>query len=393
MSYFNSYGELGSVIIHQTIYNLFPPSSFDPTLIIPLTPTEFIQRILVPEAAVGLIMEDLKLDPDDERQKAKAVKILRESAAYGVAMFPDADTNDGGGSGKSALIKEGKGERNEEDWSTGVGDEIVKERARLRRRELEEEERVEEEVWNQKERERASGGKTKGKKKEGVETKAKGKAKMKDKRSQDVFELSEASDIGTSRPRPRPRKILSKASDANAIDSCLAINASEERDRPTGENVTCSKLSRDTHQPADSNLCSNESAVSEDADWIVGRKASKRSKSKAKAREPSVESGDLAYPSSDVDRKSKESRQDSESWELGYPPTPTGMKSAALVPQSSLISLLSEDDEPTPRPKRTTTKISRSLSKAPASTASSLTSSNAKSSFPLQLARERRSES
>ncbi|KAA1468921.1 hypothetical protein DENSPDRAFT_764132, partial [Dentipellis sp. KUC8613] len=81
------YGELGSMVIHQTIYNLFPPSSFDADSISPLTPTEFIQRILVPEAALALIMEDMGFD------REHAAITMRESAAYGVAMFPD--TGDG----------------------------------------------------------------------------------------------------------------------------------------------------------------------------------------------------------------------------------------------------------------------------------------------------------
>ncbi|KIJ20595.1 hypothetical protein PAXINDRAFT_66856, partial [Paxillus involutus ATCC 200175] len=77
------YGEQGSVIIHQTLFDLFPPSSFDVSLITPLAPAEFIQRILVPEAAVRLIAQDLCADIED------AIVTLRESAQYGVAMFPD----------------------------------------------------------------------------------------------------------------------------------------------------------------------------------------------------------------------------------------------------------------------------------------------------------------
>ncbi|KAI9508176.1 RTC4-like domain-containing protein [Russula earlei] len=109
------YGELGSMILHQTLYNMFPPSSFEPQSITPLTPQEFIQRILVPEAAVTLIMEDTGQD------RARAVQTMRESAGYGVAMFPD--------------ISDG--------LEVGAGEDIVIERARARRRELEDEERVE----------------------------------------------------------------------------------------------------------------------------------------------------------------------------------------------------------------------------------------------------------
>ncbi|KAI0077757.1 hypothetical protein K474DRAFT_1567468, partial [Panus rudis PR-1116 ss-1] len=77
------YGELGYVIIHQTIYDLFPPESFDADSTLPLTPTEFIQLILVPEAAVALVMEDM------QQSRRESIKTLRESAEYGVTMFPD----------------------------------------------------------------------------------------------------------------------------------------------------------------------------------------------------------------------------------------------------------------------------------------------------------------
>jgi RTC4-like domain len=110
-----SYGELGSMILHQTLYNIFPPSSFDAQSITPLTPQEFIQCILVPEAALALIMEDTGQD------RAQAAQTMRESAGYGVAMFPD--TSEGPG--------------------VGAGEDIVLERARARRRELEDEERME----------------------------------------------------------------------------------------------------------------------------------------------------------------------------------------------------------------------------------------------------------
>src|SRR6266702_2015739 len=110
-----SYGELGSMILHQTLYNMFPPSLFDARSIAPLTPQDFIQRVLVPEAALALIMEDTGQD------RIQAVRTMRESAGYGVAMFPD--TSEGPG--------------------VGAGEDIVLERARARRRQLDDEERME----------------------------------------------------------------------------------------------------------------------------------------------------------------------------------------------------------------------------------------------------------
>ena len=114
MSLTRSYGELGYLIIHQTIYQLFPPDTIDPDSTAPLTPSDFIQRILVPEAAVSLIMEDL------QSTYLGAIKTLRESVEYGVAMFPDT------------------GGDNEEGMK--AADDVVKERARLRRKQLLEEE-------------------------------------------------------------------------------------------------------------------------------------------------------------------------------------------------------------------------------------------------------------
>lgn len=93
----NSYGELGSVIISQTIYDLFPPADFPPNSTLPLTPTEFVQHILVPEAALRLVMEDM------HQSRQEALKTLRDSAQYGVAMFPDDHTE--GYSASEAIVK------------------------------------------------------------------------------------------------------------------------------------------------------------------------------------------------------------------------------------------------------------------------------------------------
>lgn len=109
-----SYGELGYLIIYQTVYQLFPPDTIDPDSTAPLTPADFIQRILVPEAAVHLVMEDL------QSTYSSAIKTLRESVEYGVAMFPDT------------------GGDNEEGMK--AADDVIKERARVRRRQLLEEE-------------------------------------------------------------------------------------------------------------------------------------------------------------------------------------------------------------------------------------------------------------
>ncbi|KAJ7647751.1 RTC4-like domain-containing protein [Roridomyces roridus] len=127
------YGELGSVIIHQTLYDMFPLASVDPHLVDPLTPNEFIQRILVPEVGMRLVIEDMDLNVDSKADKKRAMAVLRESASYGVAMFPE-DTGEGAG----------KTQNGAQD-ALGVADQMVMERARRRRKELELEEREEEE--------------------------------------------------------------------------------------------------------------------------------------------------------------------------------------------------------------------------------------------------------
>ncbi|KAJ3571044.1 hypothetical protein NP233_g4012 [Leucocoprinus birnbaumii] len=119
------YGELGQIIIQQTLLNMFPPDSFDPTLIKPFTATDFIQRILVPEVALRLIMEDRGLK--GLMGAETALSILRESTTYGVTMFPE-DSGEGVSSRKRA------GRPSE----IGVGDRIVMERAMKRRKEIEE---------------------------------------------------------------------------------------------------------------------------------------------------------------------------------------------------------------------------------------------------------------
>ncbi|KAI5895137.1 uncharacterized protein SCHCODRAFT_02618683 [Schizophyllum commune H4-8] len=121
------YGEQGAAIITQTLYSMFPMDLIDPDKVFPLSPSEFLQRVLLPEAGLRLIEEDRA------RGAADALRTLRESAKYGVAMFPD----DSGVGGRQSLGGSGGG--------GGVADGIVMARAARRRQQIEAEERREEE--------------------------------------------------------------------------------------------------------------------------------------------------------------------------------------------------------------------------------------------------------
>lgn len=116
------------MIIHQTLLNMFPPDSFDSRTITPFTANEFIQRILVPEVALRLIMEDRRLRGLVGAERA--LQVLRDSTAYGVAMFPE-DSDE-------SMVKKNNEDDGKFGAGVGVGDRIVMERARKRRKEIEE---------------------------------------------------------------------------------------------------------------------------------------------------------------------------------------------------------------------------------------------------------------
>lgn len=192
MNYCCSYGELGSVIIYQTLFNLFPPSSFDSTSIAPLTVTEFTQRVLVPEVAVRLIMEDMRLQ--GETGMKTAIRTLRESSTYGVTMFPD----------DAGERKAGDGKKQEEGLD--VGDRIVMERARKRRKELEEEEdREERQLQKSSEKFMVSKDKGKGKQRE--------------------INSVERHIPVVVKSRPQPRPVTKTSSSANVLNAVTDVHA------------------------------------------------------------------------------------------------------------------------------------------------------------------------
>ncbi|KAK7042406.1 RTC4-like domain-containing protein [Favolaschia claudopus] len=87
------YGERGAQLIQRVLYAWFlptPESRLD-HITSPLSVTEFIERILVPEVGLRLIAEDWGLDLGVANDMLMAKGILRESSSYGGVMFPADD--------------------------------------------------------------------------------------------------------------------------------------------------------------------------------------------------------------------------------------------------------------------------------------------------------------
>ena len=233
---------------------MFPPASFDPARISPLTCNEFVLRILVPEVALRLIMEDRDLAGNDGIHQA--LIILRESSAYGVAMFPE----DGG-----ELVN---GKKRGDDVM-GVGDKIVMERARKRRKELEEEEAQEE-----KDDGRRIAGMKQGV--EMVQAKEKGqtcgkKRKGKQRENQHVEEQQPA----VERPRPRPRHIMKGSSSTIVLplsDNSQPPKSSAQHMSPRNRSGTRSMYSDMDTESSDAVLI-----IESESDASVGSRTSTKS--------------------------------------------------------------------------------------------------------------------
>ncbi|KAE9399201.1 hypothetical protein BT96DRAFT_920289 [Gymnopus androsaceus JB14] len=136
-----------------------------------MRPDLFIDRVLLPEVAVRLIMEDKSLSGSSGARKA--LQILRDSSSYGVAMFPEDAGEQGDGEGKRKNKSRGKGkgvyqsdeaDEDETNKEMNVADQMAMEKARKRRLELEKEDEREQEMIQQ-EQERAKRELRKGKKK------------------------------------------------------------------------------------------------------------------------------------------------------------------------------------------------------------------------------------
>lgn len=85
-----SYGVRGYEVIYQTLHTMFlgslPLATFTKAAR-PLSPDFLLRKVLVPETALCLIADDLKLKVTDPRVRS----ILEDSRTYGAIMFPDED--------------------------------------------------------------------------------------------------------------------------------------------------------------------------------------------------------------------------------------------------------------------------------------------------------------
>lgn len=110
-----SYGEQGAVIIYQALFSLFPNEVLESSATAPLSYTEFVQCVLVPEVAASLVQEDMGLNTREE-----ALEVLEDSSSYGVAMFPDNENEEEGS----------------QDRQMNVGEKTLREHAKARRKEV-----------------------------------------------------------------------------------------------------------------------------------------------------------------------------------------------------------------------------------------------------------------
>ncbi|KIK18140.1 hypothetical protein PISMIDRAFT_14544 [Pisolithus microcarpus 441] len=290
------YGEQGSVIIHQTLFSLFPPSSFDASLINPLTPSEFIQRVLVPETAARLIAQDLGVD------MSYAIMTLHESARYGVAMFPDT----GGCDGKRVAV--------DEDEEMGVADQIVMERARARRKELEEEERAEEDMIKEEVQKKARTRREKAVERALNAQEAKASRAVESDDRTEQSETSTRSRSGRRRPKMRakdsPADVDSEASEAMIVDG----SSSKPRLRSSAK-------------PRNKMVQEGPSTTSHDSEPAELMDVSKRGKSKKPERGDSTR---VVYPV-DEERTPRPSRRN-ESAAVPTMPTESNPRSSSLQP-------------------------------------------------------------
>ena len=76
---------MGFEVIFHTLSELFPPTDIPEVKTTPLTGEQFLRLILVPEASVCLIMEDLG------QTRSEALRTRSASVGYGEETFPEGD--------------------------------------------------------------------------------------------------------------------------------------------------------------------------------------------------------------------------------------------------------------------------------------------------------------
>lgn len=81
-----SYGGEGYQIMSHTLRFLFPQATLDLKFFQPLSYETLIHDVLLPETAVALIRQDLKLDRDD------AIETMRKSQNFGSELHPGDDS-------------------------------------------------------------------------------------------------------------------------------------------------------------------------------------------------------------------------------------------------------------------------------------------------------------
>ncbi|EJD51784.1 hypothetical protein AURDEDRAFT_149420 [Auricularia subglabra TFB-10046 SS5] len=196
------YGERGAVVLHQTLFSLYTPEDLQKShhLFAPLSTQTFQHSVLVPEAALALIMDDRG------ETRAQALKTMRASSRYGNLMFPDDDEAD------------------------GVGEAMMRERARQRRIEIEKEEREEMEA------ERAA-----------AEAAKKAKAK---KSKGKVIDTESQTDASTSRKKTTKSKAKTVDDGMESCDSTATRRSARNTRRAAMDDESGTDASTTSNRPA-----------------------------------------------------------------------------------------------------------------------------------------------
>lgn len=84
---YDSYGHEGYQILSLTLMSLFPDNSFNLAMFKPLTWFDLIHKVLLPEAVIQLIIEDLP-----HLDRAGAIDTMKSSTHYGNVLHYNEDS-------------------------------------------------------------------------------------------------------------------------------------------------------------------------------------------------------------------------------------------------------------------------------------------------------------